>query len=566
MAGHPRSFFAFPCSLSVSRAPLRSNGSTFFVKLAWYGRAEAGCGSDGSRAWLWLAKRFPGLGACNVEFCVLVIPCFIVLYLCGVLLGFFFLPQGSRSWVLLLSLVSWLPFELRLLKFSKLDFVCLEVDMAVSLVPEYLRKPELVFEVVSRGQQAREDVKGLRAQLRACLNLERTWQESFCLEDELASCKTRMEELEDDIDSGSLPLTGSAKARLGSQIIHWCARVQLLNRAPGLTADIALESLGEVRSVRERGASFQEPPTLSISDSRIAELGGAAGPQGVAPGCRDLELVSSAISAAIGGSKSSVHPVFMDHVGCGTVVDGHDVSGLFSSAFAKLSHPLSPILKSMPKADGFELNHLLAFLQEAFKIQEFPGMTDLVLMEILAPFCLRPLSDRLLDCLKRRAPFDEFHAQVIEYFIPGRVMERLRVERIYRPQAPGETLSQFVGEIRGVAQILRLDLSERQLVDIILEGINLEDRCRLVFCTRPTSWADLDRLCIASRGVQDADFLRERLMGHLLSEPPGKVRVSAGSGQGVQLPRGQPPTCFGCNQRGHLSRDCPRARGSFGSS
>ncbi|KAG8316570.1 hypothetical protein J6590_047711 [Homalodisca vitripennis] len=42
MAGHPRSFFAFPCSLSVSRAPLRSNGSTFFVKLAWYGRAEAG--------------------------------------------------------------------------------------------------------------------------------------------------------------------------------------------------------------------------------------------------------------------------------------------------------------------------------------------------------------------------------------------------------------------------------------------------------------------------------------------------------------------------------------------
>ncbi|KAG8265203.1 hypothetical protein J6590_100004 [Homalodisca vitripennis] len=408
--------------------------------------------------------------------------------------------HGSRSWVLLLSLVSWLPFELRLLKFSKLDFVCLEVAMAVSLVPEYLRKPELVFEVVSRGQQAQEDVKGLRAQLRACLNLDRTWQESFCLEDELASCKTRMEELEDDIDSGSLPLTGSAKARLGSQIIHWCARVQLLNKAPGLTADIgawaittseklqsALESLGEVRSVRERGASFQEPPTLSISDSRIAELGGAAGPQGVAPGCRDLELVSSAISAAIGGSKSSVHPVFMDHVGCGTVADGHDVSGLFSSAFAKLSHPLSPILQSMPKADGLELNHLLAFLQEAFKIQEFPGMTDLVLMEILAPFCLRPLSDRLLDCLKRRASFDEFHAQVIEYFIPGRVMERLRVERIYRPQAPGETLSQFVGEIRGVAQILRLDLSERQLVDIILEGINLEDRCRLVFCTRPTS-------------------------------------------------------------------------------
>ncbi|KAG8328984.1 hypothetical protein J6590_097576 [Homalodisca vitripennis] len=69
------------------------------------------------------------------------------------------------------------------------------------------------------------------------------------------------------------------------------------------------------------------------------------------------------------------------------------------------------------------------------------------------------------------------------------VNTNLRVERVCRPLAPDETLSQFVGEIREVARVLRLGLSETELVHVILEGIKPEELSRLVFCTRPSSFA-----------------------------------------------------------------------------
>ncbi len=141
--------------------------------------------------------------------------------------------------------------------------------MAVSLVPEHLRKPELIFEVTSRGLVPEGDVKGLRTQLRACVSQERSWQSSFDLEEETLACKTRFEELEDDIDSDSLVLAGSAKAKMGSQILHWRARMELLASASGVSSEtkewanasaeklkLALEILNGAKSVKEKGASF----------------------------------------------------------------------------------------------------------------------------------------------------------------------------------------------------------------------------------------------------------------------------------------------------------------------
>lgn len=47
-------------------------------------------------------------------------------------------------------------------------------DMAVSLVPEHLRKPELIFEDTYRGQEAAKEVKDLKVQLRGCLGVPRS--------------------------------------------------------------------------------------------------------------------------------------------------------------------------------------------------------------------------------------------------------------------------------------------------------------------------------------------------------------------------------------------------------
>lgn len=453
--------------------------------------------------------------------------------------------------------------------------------MAVSLVPEHLRKPELVFEVTSRGQEAEDEVKLLRTQLRACISVQRSWQDSFDLNGETTACKTRLEELDDDLDSGSLCLAGSARARLGSQLIHWHARVELLASAPGVTSEVrewaqnagqklkaALEDLNGIFSVKQRGSIFQGPPLKGVSLLTLGQQGANAG-ENSALSSANLENgpPSSTHSARLAPATLSgppVFPVLMTNQCSGAESGrGNESLGQPFSNFSKLPHPLSATLQNIPYVDGLDVNALLAFLEEIFRIRDFPGMTDAALLEILAPFCLKPLSDRLFDCLRRGVSFDIFHAEVIEYFIPARVMERLRVERVYRPQAPAETLSRFVGDIRGVARVLRLGFSERQLVDLILEGVKPEERSRLVFCARPSSFADLDRLSIFSRGVQDADLQREAMMRHLPHTPSRPTFPPVQSGRSEQNPRGQAPSCFGCGQRGHVRRDCPQAfRGS----
>ena len=64
--------------------------------------------------------------------------------------------------------------------------------------------------------------------------------------------------------------------------------------------------------------------------------------------------------------------------------------------------------------------------------------------------------------------------------------------------------------IRKTAQILRLGLPERDIIQVILEGVTPQERSRLEFADRPHCFADLDRLCVFARMVQANDESRER--------------------------------------------------------
>lgn len=425
--------------------------------------------------------------------------------------------------------------------------------MAFSLVPEHLLKKELEFEVKARSLQPETTVQSLRAQLRASMTLECSWQESFVVEDELLACQVRVEELECELESegwfGAIPV----RAKLASQLLHWASRLELLLTAPGLDVEAkgwasaaalkfkeALEKLKQVKSVKQIGASFQESSGLSLVLPKT--------------GTMEHQRVVESAPASV-----TVSPKFPSNLRSETAESSNrGPSGLVSSAFAKLPHPLAATLQGFPTVDGLDVSALLSFLEESLKVKQYPGMTDAVLLELLVPYCLPPLKDRLLECLRRGVTFDAFHAQIIEFFIPVRVMERLRVERVYRPQAPAETLSCFVDGIRRVAEVLRLSLGERQLVDLILEGIKPDERSRLVFCQRPLSFADLERLSIVSRSVQDADAQREVMRGsrpqvpNSTLVPPPVVREP----YGPPTQRERVPVCFGCGQRGHMRREC----------
>lgn len=82
----------------------------------------------------------------------------------------------------------------------------------------------------------------------------------------------------------------------------------------------------------------------------------------------------------------------------------------------------------------------------------------------------------LLSCLESGAGFEAFHARLLENVLPGRLQENLRQQHFYRLQRQGEELSSFVTSIRLAAKVLRVGLTEKENVNVIIEGVTPEER------------------------------------------------------------------------------------------
>jgi hypothetical protein len=123
--------------------------------------------------------------------------------------------------------------------------------------------------------------------------------------------------------------------------------------------------------------------------------------------------------------------------------------------FNKLPHPVDRMLKQLPLVDGLEVNSLLQFLKSILQIRAVFTVTDQVLLQVIYPYCKKPLSNRAQQALSNDWNFDQFHEDVICSFDPRRRFDRLRQEMFGRLQREDESLVAYSDATKQAAQVLR---------------------------------------------------------------------------------------------------------------
>ncbi|XP_039276054.1 uncharacterized protein LOC120349641 [Nilaparvata lugens] len=112
---------------------------------------------------------------------------------------------------------------------------------------------------------------------------------------------------------------------------------------------------------------------------------------------------------------------------------------------------------------------------------------------------------------------------------------------------PNEPLSTYILAIKYAAKLLRLNKSEEEIVNDICSGLNPEERSRLFFQNKPSSFAQLTEMSVTSQNILFADRERSKFV------PNNYGQNSRNVSNRVDNVRNR---CYRCNNLGHISAHC----------
>ena len=122
----------------------------------------------------------------------------------------------------------------------------------------------------------------------------------------------------------------------------------------------------------------------------------------------------------------------------------------------------------------------------------------------------------------------------------------------------------YVTSIKEAAVLLKLQVSEQDVVNNMIEGLAPEQRSRFVFQHLPTSFAELDRIAVHDQNFAFADHLRQTYSDRSqmiqraeVNSSPLRGRGDLGLRQSSEYVHRRVLRCFRCNQPGHVQRNCP---------
>jgi len=457
----------------------------------------------------------------------------------------------------------------------------------MALVPELLLKEDLIFEIKIRGGQPAEKVEDMRSQLRGLLSeeTEPIWSANLDQAQELDFCKCRLEEWEARAEDWKSEVpTSKDKNRFMARLSHLIRRMKLLAEQSSVTAGeqvmlkegmLKLEGFIQLLAT-EIKSTASSSQVIVVSTGPVTQEGVVVTSVASVSTCSVASSMGSGVTSTVYQNNSplmsaTIHgtgpmppmmPIVSNQAG-GVVM--HAVGPTSAASYNRLPNPLLPYLQVLPVVDGLNVDNVLAFLAGALQMKEFPGVKDSDLLTILTGYCRPPLAERLRAVWSQGGDFEVFHQEVLNFCVPARMFENLKMQRFYRPQQTGESLSNFVGQVKEARRVLRLPHSEQETIQVVLEGLNPEERSRLALSSIPRSFSELDRWCVQSQNIQfldsqrgDAVVPRSRVCNPPTVMPVSMTAPEDREGRGRESRR--PVVCFRCNKPGHIIRYCPEIR------
>lgn len=255
--------------------------------------------------------------------------------------------------------------------------------------------------------------------------------------------------------------------------------------------------------------------------------------------------------------------------------------------YGKIAHPMERILTQIPCTDGLNVQKLVTFLKGLLDIKDIPHVTDDQALTVLLAYVRPPLKDRVQDAVNNQLSIDRLHTQIIQHFIPTGIYDELKRNTVMRTQGHGERLANFIAEVRQAARVLKVDLTEFELVETILSRLSPEERSRLALISRPRNFTELEQCCIYSSNVWYADQNRKNLRANDPSRTQTQPTITFPNTRNALNPQNnsestptnrnhthrkswtpsrpnmhpnETPRCYNCNERGHYSRNCRKEK------
>lgn len=250
------------------------------------------------------------------------------------------------------------------------------------------------------------------------------------------------------------------------------------------------------------------------------------------------------------------------------------VNNFSDSCYSKLRNPIEGYLSEIPRTDGLDVNLLLKFFSVLFRIQACLKIQDSQLLQIVFPYTVGALNEKMEKALRLQSSVDALHADVLNSFIPSRLMFVLEQEKFLRLQNSNEPLASYALSIKESVQILRLQKTEEEIVKAIVEGLSPQERQKLIFFGMPRTFEDIEKIAVHSQNVSYIDKQRRvrdnvNVPRNFNPEFPRRSNLNEGDfrrnvrGGAVGNPRrnfeprtSAPVVCYKCNKVGHFAAEC----------